>query len=365
MKSRDLSTDKDILSAVYDSISKDDITKLRELLKENPQLIELKEFGATFNKTLLHYAAHKGFMEMCKLLYSIGANVNSSIDGDTPLCEASTEGHIDVVKWLIENGATVDGVFSTVASPLMCAIIFGHNEIAKYLIYKGADINRIHLNLYQTPLDLSIIWGRTEIEKILREKGAKATLQKNDWSKEFGGSIIQYVNDNAGTVLPILLTPIVKADTINVTQRVAIINKGKNKYLFTVGLFAIHKPMLELFITLPESWNMLDNSMGNQFPSALLLALTQQIINGLSVKEGGFISADDDSLSKLVWPKDVLGFWICDYYWTQNVEKKEQNENSVMLLTLIPVLKTKNNKMQIFDTEKNRKASWAKITLNI
>ena len=357
--------DKDLLSSVYEHLKQSDIVGLEKLLKENTYLIELEEFGATFNKTLLHYAAHKGNIEMCKLLCSLGANINSSVNGDTPLCEASTVGNLDTVKLLIENGATVDGVFSTITSPLMCAIIFGHNEIAEYLINKGADINRIHLNLHQTPLDLSVIWGNTKIEKILCDRKAKTTLQKTDWSKEFGGSIIQYVDDNAGTVLPVLFTPIVK-NTVNVTQRIAIINKEKNKYLFTVGLFAIHKPMIELFIVLPASWNMHDKSPENMFPCMLLIALSELIVNGKTIQEGDFISCNMPELSELKWAADIEGFWVCDYTWNKNEpQSSETDDDKVNLFTLIPEKKMKTKKKPTFDAEKCRKATWNKICLNL
>ena len=196
-------------------------------------------------------------------------------------------------------------------------------------------------------------------------KGAVSTLEPTDWSNEFGGSIIQYIESIAGKVLPISLNSIVESN--NVTQRIAIVNKKKNKFLFTVGLFTAHNPMLELFIVLPADWNMNDNSGKNQFPLALLLTVSEQVKQGLQIEEGFCINAEDSIYSHLPWPENLAGFCVCDHYWGRKVSEEEKNEideYTVHLWTLIPVKKTKKG-FPKQDVEKNKKAGWAKLTLKL
>lgn len=353
----------ELIEKINEKILVSDIAGLQVLLAENPKLFDLNVFGPLFEKSLLHYAASNGKLEMCKVIFGMGMDINVLAETDTPLCDASCKGHFNVVKWLVEHGASIDGLSSTIVTPLMGSIIFGHQEIAKYLIAKGANINRLHLRLNQTPLDAAIIWGRTEIVDIFDSMNAKSTIKDTDWSRVFGGSIIQYVNDHAGKVLPISLLPIVGDNEIR--QYLALVNKNKNKLLFTVGLFAIHKPMIELFIVLDSSWNMFDHSPKNQFPSILLLELSNQIINGLRIDEKFFISREDKQFKNLEWPEGICGLLLCDIYWNQKLQQEnyinELEEEKVTLFTLVPIKKNINPNNYLI--EKSVKNSWNKYKL--
>jgi ankyrin repeat protein len=58
--------------------------------------------------------------------------------GVTPLWLASKYGYLDVVKYLIENGADIDQPNIHGATPLSGASEYGHLDVAKYLKKKGA-----------------------------------------------------------------------------------------------------------------------------------------------------------------------------------------------------------------------------------
>jgi hypothetical protein len=64
---------------------------------------------------------------------------------------AAREGHIDIVKYLLDNGADVNRIFVTErfegmgrgSSALMWAAKKGHPEVVKYLVDHSAHVNYI------------------------------------------------------------------------------------------------------------------------------------------------------------------------------------------------------------------------------
>lgn len=106
--------------------------------------------------------------------------VHAKTSGATPLIMACRNGHIDVVKYLLEvcqadveqvgqvtfDGETIDG-----APPLWCAAAAGHLEIVRTLIQKGAGVNKTTYT-NSTPLRAACFDGHFEIVKHLVECGA-------------------------------------------------------------------------------------------------------------------------------------------------------------------------------------------------
>jgi hypothetical protein len=337
---------------------------LAECLDHHPKLLHKQFYGAG-QDGLLGYAASLGNVELCQFFLDRGVDINQpSGTSGTALHKAATRGQLEAVKWLLAHGAWVDGRPENVTTPLMDSITFGHVEIAKYLIGNGADINRLHSRSHQTPLDIAVKWGQAEIEEQLRSLGALQTLEDPDWRSEYGGPILKYINDEFGRVLPVQLTSIIPSTYI--AQRLAIVNKGKNKLLFTLGLFAVHQPMLELFIVLPADWNMHDNSSANQVPSELLLRLSDAATNGMRIEEGYMVLPTDEKYHGLAWPEHIAGFQVVDCNWGADREKDKDIPvgDTVNLWTLVPIKRTKAG-MSKQSLEKNRDAGWAKLTLNV
>ncbi len=61
------------------------------------------------NNTLLHYACLAGNLESVMTLVEYGFYVNANnVEGHTPICDAAMNGSVDVIQFLIENGANVN-----------------------------------------------------------------------------------------------------------------------------------------------------------------------------------------------------------------------------------------------------------------
>ena len=78
-----------------------------------------------------------------KILYYFSGSVTfdgETIEGAPPLWCAAAAGHTQIVKLLVERGASVNSVTKTNSTPLRAACFDGHYEIVKYLVEHGAGI---------------------------------------------------------------------------------------------------------------------------------------------------------------------------------------------------------------------------------
>ena len=131
-------------------------------------------------QTKLYEAAHYNRMEEAKKMMKEANNLNIASelvnkddnDGNTPLLWASTDGHLQMAKLLITNGAEVDKASNHGETPLMLASLNGHLEVVNLLIEHQADVH-LRNNGGKTALDIARRRGKTAIEKVLLSAGAK------------------------------------------------------------------------------------------------------------------------------------------------------------------------------------------------
>ncbi|KAL3115445.1 hypothetical protein niasHT_020118 [Heterodera trifolii] len=99
-----------------------------------------------FGISPLHIFVKKGDFALCKFLVENGANVNqkTTVSGHvTPLLIACAEGHLQIVKLLVEKGnADIEVADSDGDTPLTLALMEHNFKIARYLCDKGARTDR-------------------------------------------------------------------------------------------------------------------------------------------------------------------------------------------------------------------------------
>jgi ankyrin repeat protein len=98
--------------------------------------------------------------------------------GCRPLGWAAANGDIDIVRLLLERGASIDCANKFGETPLAIAVGHGKLDVACLLIEKDADINYKDRN-ENTPLMHCAFYNKTEAVCLLLEKGAKIDLQNN------------------------------------------------------------------------------------------------------------------------------------------------------------------------------------------
>jgi ankyrin repeat protein len=135
--------------------------------------------AAGINDVLIK-AAEQGNINVVKFIIDDGANVNArKDDGMTSLMYASLGGHLEIVRALIARGADVNARTNDGVSSLMYASLGGHLEIVRALLAKGADVNA-GTNDGRTALMVASVGGRLEVVNALLSKGADVHAETRD-----------------------------------------------------------------------------------------------------------------------------------------------------------------------------------------
>lgn len=149
--------------------------------KLNIEKLLLEEYGAKddihpCHECALLWASDQGHYDLVKLLIEDGANVNTFNaydERETALVNASKKGHYDIVKFLIENGANLN---RNGEMALIVACDFGHVNVERLLLECGGA--SVHMNLDQIIVECSYRgfkdgeFKHSDVVEVLLEYGA-------------------------------------------------------------------------------------------------------------------------------------------------------------------------------------------------
>ena len=105
-------------------------------------------------------------------------------DGEQSLHAACYSGQIELVQWLVQQGAVVDVRSLTGTRPLHCACLEGHLAVAQWLVQQGAAIDSSSSEDGQRPLHQACRRGQMEVVQWLVVQEGVAI---DSWSLNFAG----------------------------------------------------------------------------------------------------------------------------------------------------------------------------------
>ena len=155
---------------IFTAAARGDVDRVETLLTQDKALLE-KEAGTA---TPLLWAAEHNKPQVLKRLLDHGADINFHNNwSGSVLSVAVWEGHAEIVKLLLDRGATIelgagDDAYGT---PLHRACWQGNLELVRLLLDRGAQINSEN-NGHETPLGFAVGEGRIDVVRYLLDRGA-------------------------------------------------------------------------------------------------------------------------------------------------------------------------------------------------
>ncbi|XP_077997100.1 uncharacterized protein LOC144450371 [Glandiceps talaboti] len=138
----ELSQEKDPHDLIYAALG-GDIEKVKFYLANGYDV----NYADGVNMTSLHHGAALGHLDICKLLLEAGAQVNAvstTLNKRTSLHYGAEEGHLDICKLLLEAGAQVNAADGDKWTSLHFGAWKGHLDICKLLLEAGAQVNSVN-----------------------------------------------------------------------------------------------------------------------------------------------------------------------------------------------------------------------------
>jgi len=132
-----------------------------QLLFEASRKGDTKQVARLLKETKIHPDGYKGY------------------DGRTSLMAASRKGNLDIVKMLVEAGASLELRTEDGSTPLHNAVASGQVDVVKLLLLSGADSNAQTIDKV-TPLILACYHGYLSIVKELLKFSASVTME-DEW----------------------------------------------------------------------------------------------------------------------------------------------------------------------------------------
>jgi ankyrin repeat protein len=119
----------------------------------------------------LLWAARHGQVETAQKSLREEANIQATNDDEAALFLAAENGHKEVVKLLIEEGADVSAQSRCYGNALQAASAGGHEAVVRLLLDKGADVNA-QGRYYSNALQAASAGSHEAVVRLLLDRGA-------------------------------------------------------------------------------------------------------------------------------------------------------------------------------------------------
>jgi serine/threonine protein kinase len=180
--------------------------ELEKLLQDRPQLVNFRDYDY---RTGLHLASSEGHVDICRFLVEKGAKLDR-VDrwGGTPLDDAHRHRHAQVIKYLREQGSSFgkqhNNTHSQFTPRFIQAAAEGDKEEIQALLEYGNHMDYLDQGDYdgRRALHLAAGEGRIEIVDLLCQAGANVNVEDR-WGNRPLDDALNAKNKNA--VIQVLL----------------------------------------------------------------------------------------------------------------------------------------------------------------
>jgi uncharacterized protein len=159
------------LAPLQAAIQKGDAARVRELIAEEPDLMEARTEQGVSMITLACYYRQPGI-----------AAIFQECGGILDIFDASATGNLERVRILSEqfpesiHAYSPDGFY-----PLGLAVFFGHRKLAEYLLDAGADVNQAATNSFKVaPIHAAVSNGDLETVRMILKRGAGVNARQQN-----------------------------------------------------------------------------------------------------------------------------------------------------------------------------------------
>nr|XP_043893697.1 E3 ubiquitin-protein ligase MIB2 isoform X2 [Solea senegalensis] len=157
------STEQDNPSRLVIEAAHGSANKVRELVQKYPDKVDIKNQG----KTALQVAAHQGHMEVVKALLQANGSIEvKDEDGDTALHYTAFGNQAEIARLLLSKGANVNLRNNSMCTALHIAVNKGFTDVVRVLTEHSADVN-LQDSYGDTPLHDAIAKDFRNIIEIL------------------------------------------------------------------------------------------------------------------------------------------------------------------------------------------------------
>jgi uncharacterized protein len=249
------------------AIEKKDAASLAETLRANPGILQQGKVIL-----LLKYAAGKDDPALVSLLVEHGADVNTPESDSMPegaIYTAAMNGAARTVEWLLSHRARINQVVDGVTRclPLAVAIRQGHLEVVKLLVEHGADVNAVWAG--QNALSTALTYKQEAIANYLREKGARepAQLGETPPKTDEPTAIVRHIEEHLGKPEPLVLREIVPGEpsialhVVRLRHKLALVTEGMSSRPMKVPRGGEAYRFAELVMYLPAKWPLTEEAL--------------------------------------------------------------------------------------------------------
>ena len=161
------------LDNIFNAARNNDLKRLRRFVEEGDEIDIDERFGHFGQMTALHIATEIGHVDVIRYLVEQGADVEKMTGSCfTPLMIASLYEQFDAAQCLLQEGADVNMANPRNETALHFAACNGNIEIATLLMFRGADLNMRTFD--KLPIDTA---STEEMKQVIRAEPERRNQQ--------------------------------------------------------------------------------------------------------------------------------------------------------------------------------------------